>query len=98
MIFFMDFNFEISFVGCKLDIGFVLDESGSIGHRGFNDELHFVKNIAKQFQVSRTNTHVSIMTFSNNAIMRVRFRDIYGQSSQHLQQAIDKIKYRGWLS
>eukprot|EP00794_Sanderia_malayensis_P018008 gene18007-19809_t len=82
-------------VTCKLDIGFLLDESGSIGSSGFNQELHFVKNIAKQLTVSSSNTHVSVMTFASSAQMRNYFRDSNAKSQYYLERLVNSIRYRG---
>ncbi|XP_065060896.1 cochlin-like [Rhopilema esculentum] len=80
---------------CNLDIGFVLDESGSIGSRGFNDELRFVKSISKELSVSSKGSHVSVMTFGTYARMRIRFKDAGAESQQMLEKHINSIRYRG---
>ena len=56
------------------DVGFVVDVSSSVmGY--FEQEKEFVKQLAKNMGVSASGVHVSVVQFSNNASLEIRFRD-----------------------
>eukprot|EP00794_Sanderia_malayensis_P017991 gene17991-19787_t len=78
--------------GCKLDIGFILDGSGSIGRSGLLQEISFVKSVVSKLDVSAANSHVSAMVFESSARM-VNYTN--GQSKNHFYAAVNSIRYRG---
>ena len=54
----------------KVDIGFIIDGSGSIENSGkgnFKKVLSFVKELIRAFEVSKEATHVGIITYDNEA-------------------------------
>ena len=60
------------FAGCKakVDLGFIIDGSGSIeaaGKGNFKKELDFVKSITQAFDISKEQTHVGIILYNEKA-------------------------------
>lgn len=80
---------------CDLDLGFVIDESGSISSRDFTKSIEFVNSISKQFTIDVHRTRVSIITFSGDAKQHFEFRDYYGYSRSGLDYYLRHIRQRG---
>lgn len=84
----------------NLDLVFLVDESSSVGHANFVNELRFVKKLLSDFPVVPTATRVAIVTFSskNNVQTRVDYISS-SQSHQHkcslLNREIPAITYKG---
>ncbi|XP_028910838.1 sushi, von Willebrand factor type A, EGF and pentraxin domain-containing protein 1 isoform X8 [Ornithorhynchus anatinus] len=84
----------------SLDLVFLVDESSSVGHANFLNELKFVKKLLSDFPVVPTATRVAIVTFSskNNVVPRVDYISS-SQAHQHkcslLNREIPAITYRG---
>ena len=58
-----------------MDLGFLIDGSGSIEQAGagnFKKELNFVKQIVNGFKVSKKDTHVGVIIFSSDARVCIR--------------------------
>ena len=49
---------------CVADVGFVVDISGSV-QKYYSNELTFVKDLAKDLEVSTNGAHVSVVQFCN---------------------------------
>ena len=56
-----------------VDIAFIMDASGSIGHDDFDREKRFVQAVAKSFGVSKEGSHVGVITYSDAAAMNIKF-------------------------
>ncbi|XP_066936875.1 uncharacterized protein [Clytia hemisphaerica] len=80
---------------CDLDLGFIIDESGSITSTDFKKSIDFVKSVTQQFNVDTYKTRVSIITFSSDAVQHFAFRDWYGYSRQGLDYYLPRIRQRG---
>ncbi|XP_069622657.1 sushi, von Willebrand factor type A, EGF and pentraxin domain-containing protein 1 [Ranitomeya imitator] len=84
----------------NLDLVFLVDESSSVGHANFVNELRFVKKLLSDFPVVPSATRVAIVTFSskNNVQTRVDYISS-SQSNQHkcslLNREIPGITYKG---
>eukprot|EP00795_Rhopilema_esculentum_P013500 gene13500-4380_t len=78
---------------CNIDIGFILDESGSITENGFRQEKDFVKKVSGRLHVSPSNTRVSVMTFSRNPNMRIYFKDKSAQDWNALSNNLDTMTH-----
>ncbi|CAF2985395.1 unnamed protein product [Rotaria sp. Silwood2] len=50
----------------KLDLGFVLDASGSVGSDNFRLQLKFTKDLLRRVNVGANKTHVGIINYSNS--------------------------------
>lgn len=74
-----------------LDLGFIIDSSGSIGRKNFLRVLNFVKHIVASFQISSSQTRVGVIEYSNKP------RQIFGLTTYNNQQtmlrAIDQVPY-----
>ena len=61
----------------KVDLGFILDASGSIDADEFENMKEFVNQVSSFFTVSSDHTRVSVMTFSNNPTIHIKFKDTF---------------------
>ena len=75
----------------KLDIGFVVDGSGSIEGKNFQRMLDFLKNLVSNFNISPQRTRAGLVLYSRNAALKFNFDDYSDVGS--LQKAIGEIKY-----
>ena len=74
------------------DIAFVLDKSGSVRHNNFVKMKEAVKIIIDHINVGRTeNSHVGLMTFSNEAKMEFNLADY--DNRDDIKKAVDKVEY-----
>ncbi|XP_028410535.1 collagen alpha-6(VI) chain-like [Dendronephthya gigantea] len=66
-----------STLGCpgKVDIGFIVDSSGSITHSDYNKMKYFMFSIAKAVNISETGARAGIVIYSQAAEMVVKFND-----------------------
>ena len=80
----------------KLDLGFMLDNSGSLGEDNFKRTTSLVKNITDYFMLGPDETRVSVMSFETDSVIEISF----SQSLDKLRfdSAVDRIKYRGRLT
>ncbi|CAB3998999.1 Hypothetical predicted protein, partial [Paramuricea clavata] len=78
----------------KLDLGFILDRSGSIGSTNFEKIKSFVKDLTDYFEVSQTYTRVSVMSYSSSSTIHFQFSRQF-PTKQDLYSAIDSISYDG---
>ena len=80
----------------KLDLGFMLDNSGSLGEDNFKRIKSLVKNITDYFMLGPDETRVSVMSFETDSIIEISF----SQSLDKLRfdSAVDRIEYRGFLT
>ena len=68
---------------CKeaIDLGFVLDESGSIVDRNWEIMKEFTDKLVRSFDISDRGTHVAALMFSNDAEVLMRFNDFTGPNN-----------------
>lgn len=77
-----------------MDLGFLVDGSGSIEYQGkgnFGRILNFIKSMVSFFQVSRGKSRIGFVLFSSRPIPIFGFRR-YSSKTQVLQ-AIDRVRY-----
>jgi hypothetical protein len=72
-----------------VDIGFLLDGSGSVGNQGFLRVLNFVNQIVSAFNISRETAQAGVTEFSNKPVIHIKLDDF--QDSRLLQDEISKI-------
>ena len=72
-----------------VDIGFLLDGSGSVGNQGFRRVLNFVNQIVSAFNISGKTAQVGVTEFSNSPVIQVELDDF--RDSKLLQDEINKI-------
>ncbi|XP_028390639.1 matrilin-2-like [Dendronephthya gigantea] len=85
---------EITICPKRIDLGFILDSSGSIGRYSFDQTKSFVKDLTKFFTISQNSTRVSVMSYATGATLHFRFSRVFG-TRQNLYSAIDNIPYSG---
>ena len=76
----------------KLDLGFVLDSSGSIGAQNFEKIKTFVKNLTDHFKISRDYTRVSIISYATSPTLHFPFSRQFADRND-LHSAIENITY-----
>lgn len=78
----------------RLDLGFIIDGSGSIeqyGRGNFKRCLGFVKNMVRSFTISQSYVRIGIVLFSTNSRLILRFNQNRGVNS--ILRTIDRIRY-----
>lgn len=78
----------------KLDLGFILDSSGSIQWQDFERMKVFVKDLTNFYKLSQEQTRVSVMSFSNSATIHFSFNAHIPDKSS-FDSAVDRIQYSG---
>ena len=58
-----------------LDLGFIIDSSGSIGRSSWREVKRFLLSLAKRLTVSPGRTHIGALTFDTGARMEFCFND-----------------------
>lgn len=90
-------DFTIS-VDCKsaLDVGFLVDASGSIGLKTFSRNKNFVKLMSKKIADSSPETRLGLMAFSDISTLFVDFVDFEQMTIDDFQTIADELPfYRG---
>lgn len=79
---------------CKglADIGFIVDSSGSL-FTEYVKEKAFLKDMAKEFKISKTGFHAGVVIFSQVAQLRIKFSDFVSTSSYI--DAVDNLPLLG---
>ncbi|CAC5400119.1 COL6A [Mytilus coruscus] len=75
------------------DIGFLIDESGSVGEANFKKNLEFVKQFVDVFDIG--NTAVKISTFAFHTLMGKGFHFSCCNDKASIKSKVDKISYSG---
>ena len=76
-----------------MDLGFLVDSSGSVGPANFQKCLDFVIELARAFTISPTDTRVGVVEFSHQVFPLFTFND-YATRAE-LEAAISNIKFIG---
>ena len=77
-----------------MDLGFILDNSGSVGRSNFERMKRFVKDLTDFYNIGREETRVSVMSYSNSANIHISFSRYFSDKSQ-FDNAVDRIQYTG---
>ncbi|XP_066936885.1 serine-rich adhesin for platelets-like, partial [Clytia hemisphaerica] len=80
---------------CDLDLGFVIDESGSISFDDFRKSIDFVRNITQYFTIATARTRVSLITYGTDAVLHFKFNDDAGSDQSTFLDYISTINGRG---
>ena len=78
----------------KLDLGFILDNSGSVGRSNFERIKQFVKDLTDFYKIGREETRVSVMSYASSANIHISFSGYFSDKSQ-FDNAVDRIQYTG---
>ena len=78
-----------------LDVGIILDGSGSVGKSNFVKAKEFIKSLITHFAISQQENHVGIITYSTNSKLEFdsaaeRYYDIV-----ELKRRVMEISYHG---
>lgn len=80
----------------SVDLVFVLDGSGSVGESNFKKVKEFVKRVIDFFNIGVDGTHVAVVTYETET--RIEFNLVKYYTKTELRNAVDDIKYRGYLT
>lgn len=80
---------------CKrpLDIGVIMDRSGSVGSKNFDQAKDFVISLVHKLQISSHGTRIGIIPYHSSAQVSVRFSDVQHQTPDAMTKLIQAIKY-----
>jgi Mg-chelatase subunit ChlD len=83
-----------------LDLIFLLDSSGSIGIKGFDQSRHFMKKVAKQLPLDHANfsTQVAIVQFSDEGKESVEVPLADGMTYDKVEDAVNTMKWHGKIT
>lgn len=79
-----------------MDLGFIIDSSGSIGRSNWAKLKTFVKDIVGQFEVAPDKTHIAAIAFSTKAKEVLRFNTLRGSdiNADEVNNLIDGMKWQ----
>ena len=75
------------------DVGFVLDNSGSMKEKHWKAEKEFVKKLDRSLRISPSGSHAAVVIFSDDAKLAVKFNDY--PTVHSFESAIDRITRLG---
>ena len=76
----------------KLDLGFILDSSGSVGQYNFEGMKSFVKDLTDFYKLGSDETRVSVMSFSDSTNIHIAFSSYFSDKNQ-FDSAVDRIGF-----
>ena len=76
----------------KLDLGFILDSSGSVGYYNFQQMKLFVKDLTDFYKLGSEETRVSVMSFASHAHIHIAF-SAHFSDKRWFDSAVDRISY-----
>ena len=83
-----------STTGCKVELGVLMDESGSISDDDFRREKNFVAELAKGFSNFGPNgVQMGVVSYSTYANVDIKLK-AYSNKADFMK-AVDRIKHRG---
>ncbi|XP_031557914.1 lymphocyte antigen 75-like [Actinia tenebrosa] len=87
----LPFICKIKMCNVRVDVGFVIDSSGSVTGSGFLQAKRFVKAMISRFDVSPRKAHVAVIRYSTEAKLMFRLDQYF--SAESLARAVDNIAY-----
>ena len=92
------FLFSVSTVRipCKsvLDVGFLLDSSGSVGLENYATEKNFVKLISREVTSTSRGSRTGVIVFSDFPYLSLNFKGFSAMPSAHFEALIDTLPYQ----
>ena len=73
-----------------VDLAFVIEGSKNISPKQFTEFKNFVKSTIDKFQISESETHVSVVEYSDEPTVVITFNDY--TSPDRLKEAVDRIQ------
>ncbi|XP_078364486.1 von Willebrand factor A domain-containing protein 2-like [Oculina patagonica] len=85
---------------CKraMDIGVVMDRSGSVGEDNFEIAKQFVISLVQKLQISSHGTRIGIIAYNSRAQVAVKFADVAHQTPTAMTRLIKGIPYNWGLT
>lgn len=80
-----------------LDISIVIDRTKSVGANNYDKMLDSVKDLISSYEVGKDKTHFSIVTFADQAEVRVSLGDSKYYSKAALYKRLDEMKAKDKL-
>lgn len=77
-----------------LDVGFVMDASGSVGLDKFSREKNFVKLVSRRFAATSPDTRLGLLVFSDRPKLSVDFVDYKDTTIDQFQATVDEVPFR----
>jgi len=74
-----------------LDLGFLIDASGSLYNDNYNREKEFVNQMIDKQMIGGEKTRISVMSYSKSATVHIKFTDFFDKSQ--LKAAVKNIPY-----
>ena len=78
-----------------MDVGIIMDRSGSVGPTNFQKSRTFVRTLVHRFQISSHGTRVGIIAYQSSAHLAVKFSDVHAQNPSAMSALINRIAYTG---
>ena len=78
-----------------MDVGVVLDRSGSVGAANFQKAREFVTKLVHELQISSQGTRVGIIAYHSSASLIVNFANHAAQEPNAMAAKIGSIHYSG---
>ena len=78
-----------------MDVGVIMDRSGSVGSADFRKSKSFVRTLVHRFQISSHGTRVGIIAYQSSSHLAVKFSDVHAQTPSAMSGIIDNIPYTG---
>ena len=78
-----------------MDVGIIMDRSGSVGSANFLKSKSFVRTLVHRFQISSHGTRVGIIAYQSNSHLAVKFGDVNSQTPSAMTAIINRIGYTG---
>ncbi|XP_048581312.1 uncharacterized protein LOC5512067 isoform X7 [Nematostella vectensis] len=67
----------------KVDLAFIVDSSGTIGPMNWKLIKGFIISLAKEFDIGEDGARIAVISYSTDAKVELRFRDLVGQDINH---------------
>lgn len=78
---------------CKVDIGILMDESGSVSQTEFEEQKNFVKKLAGRFELGPNAAQMGVITYSTGAQLDITLNQFKDTAS--FVQRVNSIKRAG---
>lgn len=78
-----------------LDVGIILDGSGSVGKNNFKIAKEFVQSLMSHFSVSTKATHFGVITYSTNSNLEFDLANPKYHNVVELKKRVMEIRYPG---
>ncbi|XP_031574613.1 uncharacterized protein LOC116308348 isoform X2 [Actinia tenebrosa] len=91
----MRMEFYGCYMACKVDIGILMDESGSVSPEDWVREKNFVKDLSDHFEFGQKAAQIGVISFSTRANMDIQLNS--NNNGNSFKKAVDRIRQaRGW--